>query len=66
MADDDAVFLNDLLDLPQPIELRALYDAMDNAARNRGKQRAVARLVERASRDGRASWWSRICTGRTS
>ena len=35
MAAEDAVFLNDLLDLPQPIELRALYDAMDNAARNR-------------------------------
>jgi class 3 adenylate cyclase/tetratricopeptide (TPR) repeat protein len=51
VADEDAVFLNDLLDLPQPRELRALYDAMDNAARNRGKRRAVARLTERASRE---------------
>jgi class 3 adenylate cyclase/tetratricopeptide (TPR) repeat protein len=47
---DHAVFLNDLLDLPQPSELRALYDAMDNAARNRGKRRTVARLVEEVSR----------------
>jgi class 3 adenylate cyclase/tetratricopeptide (TPR) repeat protein len=47
---DDAVFLNDLLDLPQPKDLRALYDAMDNTTRNRGKRRAVAGLVERASR----------------
>jgi tetratricopeptide (TPR) repeat protein len=46
----DGVFLNDLLDLPQPAELRALYDAMDNATRNQGKRRTVARLVERASR----------------
>ena len=50
VAADDAVFLNDLLDLPQPAELRALYDAMDNATRNQGKRRTVARLVERASR----------------
>ena len=49
VAPDDAVFLNDLLDLPQPIELRAVYDAMDNATRDRGRQRAVTRLVERAS-----------------
>ena len=51
VAEEDTVFLNDLLDLPQTTELRALYDAMDNAARNRGKRRTVARLVERASRE---------------
>ena len=49
VAEADAVFLNDLLDLPQPVELRALYDAMDNASRNQGKRATVARLVERAS-----------------
>ncbi len=37
-------FLHDLLDLPQTGEWRALYDAMDNAARNRGR-RAVAAAV---------------------
>src|SRR5690606_16118760 len=26
---DQRVFLNDLLNLPQPLELRAIYDAMD-------------------------------------
>jgi len=37
-------FLHDLLDLPQTGEWRTLYDAMDNAARNRGR-RAVAAAV---------------------
>ncbi len=46
---DDAVFLNDLLGLPQPAPLRALYDAMDHSARDSGRRRALARLVERAS-----------------
>ena len=46
---DDAVFMNDLLGLPQPPGLRGLYDAMDNAARESGKRRALARLVEEAS-----------------
>ncbi len=40
-----AVFLNDLLDLPQPTEQRALYDAMDNATRNAGKQRVASKLL---------------------
>ena len=51
VAADDAVFLNDLLNLPQPKKLRALYDAMDNPTRNQGKRRTVAGLVERASRE---------------
>ncbi len=49
-AHERRVHLNDLLDLPQPLELRALYDAMDNGARNRGKQETVAELVSWASR----------------
>jgi hypothetical protein len=47
---EDAVFLNTLLNLPQPPELRALYEAMDNAGRIEGVRRTLARLVERASR----------------
>jgi class 3 adenylate cyclase/tetratricopeptide (TPR) repeat protein len=43
------VFVNDLMDLAQPAELHALYDAMDNATRNRGKQALVAGLIERLS-----------------
>jgi hypothetical protein len=34
---DQAVFLNDLLGLSQPLELRSLYSAMDNARLNQGK-----------------------------
>jgi tetratricopeptide (TPR) repeat protein len=43
------VFLNDLLDLPQPPDTRALYDAMDNAARNRGKRETVGELVRKCA-----------------
>jgi hypothetical protein len=50
------VFLNDLLDLPQPTELRGLYDAMDNATRNTGKRRVVTALAERASRMQPGFW----------
>ncbi len=46
VPDDDLVFLNDLLDLPQPPALRATYEAMDNARRNQGKRAVMARLVE--------------------
>lgn len=49
VAADDVVFLNDLLDLAQPTDLRARYEAMDNPARNRGKRETIARLVEYAS-----------------
>ena len=42
-----AAHLNDLLDLGQPTALHALYDAMDNAARRRGKDEALAGLVRR-------------------
>ncbi len=43
------VFLNDLLDLSQPIELRSLYDAMENATRNAGKQAVFGELVTKVS-----------------
>lgn len=42
---EQRVYLNDLLDLAQPAELRALYDAMDNDARNAGKRSVVSKLV---------------------
>ena len=50
VAAEDGVFLNDLLDLPQPTALRAAYEAMDNAHRNRGKMGLLAGLIARASR----------------
>ena len=46
---DRRVFLNDLLDLVQPLEDRAMYDAMDNATRNDGKRAVVADLIRGAS-----------------
>jgi class 3 adenylate cyclase/tetratricopeptide (TPR) repeat protein len=49
VAADQRVFLNDLLDLPQPTELRALYDAMDSGTRNRGRRGMVVDLIRRAS-----------------
>ena len=49
LSTERRVYLNDLLDLPQSTELRTLYDAMDNAARNAGKRATVAELVTRAS-----------------
>lgn len=50
VVSDDAVFLNDLLDLPQPPELRGLYEAMDSTTRSRGQQRVLARILGRTSR----------------
>ncbi len=41
--------LNDLLDLPQPADLRAFYEAMDNTLRNEGKQRVVEELLAAAA-----------------
>ena len=46
---EQQVFLNDLLDLPQPAALRAHYDAMDNPSRNRGKRATLARVVEKTA-----------------
>jgi class 3 adenylate cyclase/tetratricopeptide (TPR) repeat protein len=48
VAAERIMFLYDLLDLPQSGKWHALYDAMDNAARNRGKRALVAALTEDA------------------
>ena len=45
VSSDSRVFLNELLDLPQTTEWRALYDAMNNAARDRGKRALAATLT---------------------
>ncbi len=44
------VFLNELLDLAQPIQLRSLYDAMDNETRSRGAKGLVGGLLTHLSR----------------
>jgi class 3 adenylate cyclase/tetratricopeptide (TPR) repeat protein len=43
------VYLNDLLALPQPAELRSLYDAMDEGTRISGRERLVAELVKKSA-----------------
>ena len=50
VARENAAFLHDLLELPQTTEQRALYDAMDAAARERGKRAHAAALVAHCSR----------------
>jgi tetratricopeptide (TPR) repeat protein len=50
VASDDAVFLNDLLNLPQPPGLRPIYEAMDSGTRSQGRQRVMARILDRKSR----------------
>ena len=47
MSSDAAVFLRDLLEMPQPDEARSLYEAMDGAARFRGKEAVLNLIIER-------------------
>jgi class 3 adenylate cyclase/tetratricopeptide (TPR) repeat protein len=48
VGSEQVAFLRDLLDLPQTEEWRTLYDAMDNATRNRGAREVAAALTNRA------------------
>jgi class 3 adenylate cyclase/tetratricopeptide (TPR) repeat protein len=50
LAAEARVFVYDLLDVPQPPEQRALFDAMDNAERNRGRRETIAALVQHAAK----------------
>jgi class 3 adenylate cyclase/tetratricopeptide (TPR) repeat protein len=52
LQEDDALYLRDLLEVPQPEATRKLYEAMDAAARTQGKESVVAALVK-ASADNR-------------
>lgn len=49
-AEEDAAFLYDLLDAPQPAEISSLYDAMDHTARDVGKRRTLTGLIGAACR----------------
>ena len=46
LAPDDAFYLRDLLEVPQPDTARGVYEAMDAAVRTQGKERVVAELVK--------------------
>ncbi|MBV9908323.1 MAG: AAA family ATPase [Hyphomicrobiales bacterium] len=49
-ATDDPLYLRDLIEAPQRDENRRLYEALDAAARARGKELALARLIDGAAR----------------
>lgn len=49
-ANDDAPYLRDLLEVPQHEGDRSFYEALDAAARARGKERALAELIEAHAR----------------
>ena len=49
MTDERLPFLADLLDLPQPAHSRDLFEAMDNAARQRGRVDALLHLLQKAA-----------------
>lgn len=46
LAKDQAIFLNDILDVSQNPDQFAIYESMDNETRNKGKQKAVAMLIQ--------------------
>ena len=46
-SSEHSVYLNDLLDLTQPLELRTLYDAMDAESRSAGKRTALTQVLTR-------------------
>ena len=48
----NALHLNDLLDLPQPTELQAMHDAMDYQTRMQGLDRTIVALAREAGRRG--------------
>lgn len=45
------VYLNELLDITQSIELRSLYDALDSDAREQGRIKTVTTLIGHLGRD---------------
>ncbi len=50
ISDVELVHFNDLLDIPQPPELRSIYDAMDQSDRTRGRQAALVHLAQGVAR----------------
>ncbi|MGY3341434.1 class 3 adenylate cyclase/tetratricopeptide (TPR) repeat protein [Bradyrhizobium sp. USDA 4472] len=47
---DDTLYFRDLLEIPHSDAARKFYEAMDNAARNSGKERVIAALVRWVAR----------------
>ncbi|WFU41341.1 AAA family ATPase [Bradyrhizobium sp. CB82] len=51
IAADHAIFLYDLLNLPPPIGLHALYDAMDIGTRSRGVLATITEVIASAAKE---------------
>jgi tetratricopeptide (TPR) repeat protein len=49
VSGDEAMFAADLLSVPLPDELKAVYEGMDNAARTQQRRQFVVRLLQRAA-----------------
>src|ERR1700676_1609054 len=49
LQEDDALYLRDLLEMPQPEAAQKLYQAMDTDARTHGKERVVTTLVQHSA-----------------
>lgn len=49
VAGDEAMFAADLLSIPLPDELRAVYEGMDNLTRTQQRRQFVVRLLQRAA-----------------
>ncbi len=50
ISQQEIIFLNDFLDLPQVGEWRTLYEALDSVARSRGKRTVAAAVASHACR----------------
>ena len=49
VTEDETLFLNEWLDLPQPKPLEAIFEAMDNATRLRRESEALTAVLRRAA-----------------
>jgi class 3 adenylate cyclase/tetratricopeptide (TPR) repeat protein len=49
VSGDEAMFAADLLSVPPPEELRAVYEGMDNVTRTQQRRQFVVRLLQRAA-----------------
>ncbi len=49
ISEHNCLFLNDLLNLPQPAEMRGLYEAMDSETRKEGARETVIELIRSAA-----------------
>ncbi len=49
VTEDEALFVNDWLELPQPKPLEAIFESMDNSTRQRRASESLTRVIQRAA-----------------